>query len=118
MFKNRGCYFPYASHLSAFLRSKHINDLITHRTKHHTKNEAMIAICHCTVKSVYKQPANKQRPVTGNFFLFFNLKELVIYAFIRNSGYKEHIFMDPMSSLYSADFTTVYRCNKAALQRS
>jgi len=50
-----------------------------------------------TIKSAYKKPAYKELLVIWNWFSF--TKELVRYTFIRNLGYKEHIFMVPMSSL-------------------
>jgi len=53
-----------------------------------------------TLESAYKEPAYKELPVKRNWFYFsMFLKELVLYTFIRNSGYKEQFFMVPMSSL-------------------
>ena len=54
-----------------------------------------------TVKSAYKEPAYKElQVILGTDFHFpIFTSELVHYAFIRNIGYKEHIFMVPMSSL-------------------
>jgi len=56
---------------------------------------------HNTVKSAYQEPAYKELSVIKNGFSFPNLyKELVLYThFCSYSGYKEHIFIVPMSSL-------------------
>ena len=53
-----------------------------------------------TVKSGYKEPAYKELPVIRNWFsLPIFSKELVHNTFKKNFGYKEHIFIVPMSSL-------------------
>jgi len=53
-------------------------------------------------KSSYKKPGNKERPVIRNRISFPNLYQgntcSSVYV-IKNSGYKEHIFTVPMSSL-------------------
>jgi len=57
-------------------------------------------------ESAYKDSANKELLFIRNIFSFPNLYQETspLYTFIRNSGYKEHIFMVPISSL-KADFT-------------
>jgi len=45
----------------------------------------------CSVKSAYKEPLIKNIQLYKE--LIFIPKELVHYTFIRNSSYKEHIFM-------------------------
>ena len=53
-----------------------------------------------TVKSAYKEPAYKELLVIRNWFLFPSLYTyLVRYTFIRNSGYKEHVFLVLISSI-------------------
>jgi len=53
-----------------------------------------------TVKSAYNEPAYKELLLIRNWFSFPNFsKELGQYTFTRNSGYKEHICMVPISSL-------------------
>jgi len=59
-----------------------------------------VRLSRTTVTSAYKKPAYNKLLVIRNWFLFPNLNtSLVRYTFIRNSGYKEHIFLVPMSSL-------------------